>query len=108
MREEKSGKRYFGFSELAEAYGIKPQKKRTKDKKKLEKQRETFLNRHICETCGEKMTQVSYNVMSCCNPKCKGIKKETTDNEGNTRVTYLPSFHLLDEKGADIAYNIFD
>ena len=98
---------YTSFEELARAWGCKPTSKQTKDKKKLKNQQEDFCNRHKCKACGKPMTWVSGNVMACQNPGCKGIKKTRIDKEGNEVITYLPSYDLLSEKGAEIANNIF-
>ena len=111
MKELRLGKgytaQYSSFEELAKAYGCKPITKRTKDEKKLNKQREVFLSKHKCRACGEYMTYIpSSNVMTCTNEKCKGIKIKKSDSEGNTSVSYVIPFHLLDETGEEVATNI--
>ena len=99
---------YTSFTELAAAFGCRPVNKKTKDVKKLEKQREVFCGKHRCKACGQPMTWVEgTSTMVCSNDKCKGIKHTRTDADGNEIVTYLPSYDLLDELGTDIAYNIF-
>lgn len=99
---------YSSFEELAKAYGIPPVKKKTSDKDKLKKQQEKFCERHKCRGCGQPMEFLhGSNTMICKNPSCKGIKIERLDAEGNTFVSYLPSYDILDSKGADIANNIF-
>ena len=45
--------------------------------------------------------------MSCVNEKCKGIKMEREDADGNKIVSYIISYDLLDDTGAEIAQNIF-
>ena len=45
--------------------------------------------------------------MTCLNPLCKGIKITREDEDGNKIVTYMTSYDLLDNKGAEIAENIF-
>ena len=45
--------------------------------------------------------------MTCTNEKCKGIKLEREDKEGNKVVSYVTSYELLDSNGAEIAANIF-
>ena len=99
---------YFSLEECAKAWGCKPVTKQTKDKKKLESQREKFCAKHRCKACKQPMTWVNgTSVMSCQNPACKGIKHTRTDADGNEIVTYLPSYDLLDGLGAEIATNIF-
>lgn len=113
MKELRLGKgytaQYSSFEELAKAYGCKPVTKRTKDLNKLNKQREAFLSKHKCRGCGEFMTYFpDSNVMTCTNEKCKGIKIKKVDSEGNTTVSYIPSYHLLDDVGEEVAKNILD
>lgn len=100
---------YSSFEELAKAFGLKPIRKQTKDKEKLNKQREMFCSKHICSNCKQPMTWIGGNVMSCLNPSCNGIKHEQVINSdtGETKIWYSPSFDLLDERGASIAENIF-
>ena len=43
---------YTSLSGLREAFGLKPVIKKTKDEKRLSKQRESFLNKHKCKECG--------------------------------------------------------
>lgn len=107
MRIENNGIRYFGFTELAGAFNLKPFVKVTSDKEKLKDQRDKFVSKHKCRACGQPMEYIGGNQMVCKNPICKGIKVEKTDSEGNKIVNYLPSFSLLDTKGAEIASNIF-
>lgn len=101
---------YHSFGELAEALGLKPVHKVTKDKKKLEEQRERFVNRHKCKACGQPMVWVrGTNTMTCINPECKGIKVTRTNPEtGETTVSYITSYDVLDDLGATIAGNIFE
>lgn len=108
MRVEKSGTRYFGFEELASSMGIKPVSKVTKDKEKLAGQQERFVNRHKCRGCGQPMTWVGGNLMTCQNPNCKGIKFSKKNEEtGEEKVWHETSYDLLDELGETIAGNIF-
>ena len=54
------------------------------------------------------MTWVGGSMMTCKNENCKGIKIEEKDAEGNViRTEYLVPYDLLDEKGTEIATNIF-
>ena len=112
MRDFRMGRNttehYNSFEDCAKAFGCKPVVKRTKDEKKLEKQREVFTGKHICKACKNPMTWVEgTSTMVCANEKCRGIKTVRTDKDGNEIVTYLPSYDLLDEIGMEIAGNIF-
>lgn len=99
---------YTSFEEAGRAFGCRPVSKVTKDMKKLEKQRETFVGKHKCRSCGNPMTWVDgTSTMVCQNPACRGIKHTRTDSDGNEIVTYSPSYSLLDSTGTIIAENIF-
>ena len=99
--------RYTSLEEMGKAWGCKPVIKQTKDKEKLQKQREKFCGYHKCKACGEPMTYIGGSIMTCTNEKCKGIKLERKDADGNVIVTYLTSYELLDDHFAEIAENIF-
>ena len=99
--------RYTSLEEMAKAWGCKPVIKQTKDKEKLKKQRENFCGHYRCKACGEPMSYLGGSMMTCCNEKCKGIKHERKDVDGNTIVTYSVSYELLDDKFAGIAENVF-
>lgn len=107
MREEKSGNRYFSFSEVAEAFGVKPKKDNTSPEK-LNKLKNDFARRHVCRSCKHPLTWIGGSVMTCTNPECKGIKHVTKNEEGQDKVSYLTSYELLDEKGASIASRIYE
>lgn len=98
---------YSSFQELAEAYKIKPTSKVTKNKEKLKSQQEKFLKHYICKACHQPMTYIGDNIMTCTNPKCRGIKIERKNDDGTKTVNYFTSFSLLDEKSQDVAGNIF-
>lgn len=99
---------YTSFEELGKAWGCKPVIKQTKDKTKLEKQRENFCKSHLCPACKKPMVYIEgMNMLVCKNESCKGIKHEFVDNIGETKIYYTPSFNLLDEKSTEIATNIF-
>lgn len=100
--------KYSSMEELGVAYGFKPFKKRTKDENKLKAQRERFISKHRCKACGNPMTYIGGNIMSCQNERCKGIPITRFDLEGKEFIDYVPSYHILDDLGADIAKNIFD
>ena len=53
------------------------------------------------------MTWIGESMMTCMNEKCRGIKNEKTDAEGNVIVTYSTSYEILEDKYAEIASNIF-
>lgn len=97
---------YSSLEELREAYGLKPFVKRTNDANKLQKQQEVFCGKHKCKACGKPMVWTGGNVMTCQNPACKGIKVERETPEGKI-VSYVTSYDLLDDIGAEIAGNIF-
>lgn len=111
MKEFRTGsgtkEHYSSFEECAKAWGCRPLKKKTNDKKKLAKQKEDFCAKHRCKSCGQPMTYISGNCMTCTNDNCKGIKVEREDKEGNKIISYVVSYELLDSKGAEIAKNIF-
>lgn len=98
---------YTSLEELRANWGLKPIIKKTKDAERLQKQRENFCNRHRCKACGQPMSYIGGTAMTCTNEKCRGIKEERTDKDGNVIVTYSVSYSLLDDKGAEIAGNIF-
>lgn len=98
---------YTSLEEMAKAWGCKPIIKQTKDKDKLAKQRENFCNHYRCKACGEPMTYMGGSVMTCTNEKCRGIKHERKDADGNSIITYSVSYELLDDHFSDVAENIF-
>lgn len=100
---------YTSFEELRAAWGLSPVVKQTKDKAKLEKQRENFCKRHLCPACRQPMVYSGIgNQMVCKNEKCLGIKHEQKNSEtGEIKVYYSPAFEVLDDLGASIAENIF-
>lgn len=99
---------YTSLEDLRAAFGMEPFLKKTKDASKLVKQQENFGNKHKCKACGQPMTYMNGNVMTCTNPNCKGIEVKREDADGNVIVSYITSYDLLDDLGADIAKNIFN
>lgn len=99
--------RYTSLEELRKRFGLKPVVKQTKDKDKIQKQRENFCNHHKCKACGSPMIYLGESVMTCGNENCKGVKHERIDNEGNVIVTYSVSYELLNDHFKEIATNIF-
>ena len=75
--------------------------KQTTDKEKLESQRVKFAG--TCKLCSEPLSYITGNVLVCKNPDCKGIVK----NEGTEYEKAESYFRLLDEKGSEIAENLF-
>ena len=98
---------YTSLEEMRKAYGCKPVIKQTKDKEKLKMQRENFCKWHRCKACGEPMTYLGGSMMTCANEKCKGIKNEKKDKDGNVIITYSVSYEILDDKYEEMAKNIF-
>lgn len=98
---------YTSFEEAAAAWHCKPFSRKTKDENKLLKQQNDFCERHKCPACGQPMSFVGGSWMTCKNEKCKGIKDEYTDAEGNKITSYRVSCKQLDAKGAEIANVIF-
>lgn len=105
--DQRGNAHYSSFQELASAYNIKPVSRVTKDKEKLKSQQNKFQSRHRCRACGEPMSWIGDNIMTCCNPKCKGIKIKHKNEDGTESVGYITSYDLLDTEGADIAGVIF-
>ena len=97
---------YSSLEELGNAWGCKPKKK---DEKEIKKKQEKFLSHkdNKCKACGESMTWIGGSMMVCMNEKCKGIKVEKKDSEGNKTVTYETSYGLLKEELADYANYLF-
>lgn len=98
---------YTSLEDLRAAYGLKPFIKQTKDETKLQKQRENFCSHYRCESCGSLMTYIGSSVMACTNEKCRGIKRERKDADGNTIVSYSVSCEILDNHFSEVAENLF-
>ena len=95
MKNNKNGKTYYSFEDLAVAeFGLKPTRRVTRDKQKLASQRKKFLG--VCPYCKEPL-HYSYgtNVVSCVNEKCKGKKMITQNEDGSEEITYRPYFRIL-------------
>ena len=110
FRMDRNTKEYYtSFEEMGAAWGCRQFKKQTKDKQKLEKQREAFVNKHLCPACKKPMNFLyGSNILACVNETCKGIKHEVKNEEtGETKTWYTTAFDLLDERGSEIASNIF-
>lgn len=100
---------YSSFEEAARAWNCKPVNKKIKNEEKLNKLQEKFNQKpkHKCKACGEPLTYIGGNMLTCTNEKCKGIKVEKEDADGKKIVTYVTSYFLLDEKDAEFANVIF-
>lgn len=98
---------YSSFRELAKSMNLKPVTHVTKNEEKLKKQQDFFRSKHKCKACGNPMTWVGGNIMTCLEPSCRGIKITKEDDDGNKIISYVTSYKLLDNRGAEIASNIF-
>lgn len=109
MGRKEHSKVYKSFDDIRQQFGLKPVRMQTKDKEKLESQRKNFSSKHKCPACGCDLTYIDgTNVMVCKNPECEGIKREKKDStKEETKVWYDIPYHTLDQKGAEIAHNIF-
>ena len=107
MKNKDSGKIYYSFDEIGqELFGLKPHKRVTRDKQKLESQREKFLG--TCPYCKEPLTYVyGTNVLACNNEKCKGKKVVVTDDDGEKEI-YYPYYKILHDKGSIIGTTLFE
>lgn len=108
MSKRNNGNTYHSFDEYAqEVFGMKPYKKVTKDKQKLESQREKFLG--TCPFCKKPLKYVAgTNVLVCQNEECKGKKVNSHSDSDEEFTKYKPYYRILSEKGSMIAENIFD
>lgn len=109
MRNNTKQKTFDSLTDLRAEFGLNPIRYQTKNKKKLESQREHFSSKHVCPACGENMSYVQgTNVMVCTNKSCQGVEHKVVDEEsGEEKVWHSLSFHSLDDTGAKIASNIF-
>lgn len=97
---------YSSFSELAASMGL--QKPAKKNKKKIEYLQDRFNKKHKCKACGQPLVYMGGNIVTCTNPKCKGIKTTKKLDDGTETTVYLTSYELLDDVGTNIASRIFD
>lgn len=97
------------LEELRVAYNLPPLRRQTRDKKKLESQRQFFLSKHKCPACETEMVYIEdTNVMYCPNKHCNGFKKVSTDEETEEiTVDRSIAFDILDDKGSKIAKVLF-
>ena len=108
MNKKSGGKVYHSFDEIAEeVFGLKPYKRVTNDKQKLESQKEKFLG--TCPFCKEPLKYVyGTNVLVCENPKCRGKKIIIANSDGEESVIYKPYFKMISDKGLAIGTTIFE
>ena len=112
MREFRKAKdvteRYCSLEELRTGWGLSPVgKKRPKDEKILQEKRDKFLG--TCRVCKTPLTLINgCNVLACKNVECKGVKMTSQNEDGTERVWYIPVTRVLDERGFQIAENLFD
>ena len=100
--------RFTSMDELREAWQLKPlTTKKPNNEKRLKKVQEDFCSHHKCRACGKPMTWIGGDIMTCCNPQCRGIKVERTDEDGNKIINYITSYNLLSDHYAEIAETIF-
>lgn len=109
MSEKNLKGNYTSFADIRSEFGLKEIRTQTKDKKKLDEQRNKFRGKHICPACKQPMSYIDgTNLMVCSNSECNGIKHEEVNEEtGEKKVWYDVSYHNLDNVGAVIASNIF-
>lgn len=114
MNKEKNEKGtspvYTSFEDIREkVWGLPPLRKKNKDPEALKEQQEYFCGKKFnrCRACGQPMTYMGGNIMACTNENCKGIKIERKDEEGNTKVSYVTSYRLLNDFDAMKANNMF-
>jgi len=110
MKEFRKGKgvteRYTSLEALRESFGLEPVKTRTDNEEKLKAQREKFLGK--CRACKQTLTWVTgTSICACKNPNCKGVKMTGQNEDGTENVWYVPYTRTLDEKGMEIANNLF-
>ena len=108
MSKKSNGKTYYSFDEIGqELFGLKPYKRVTRDKQKLESQRTKFLG--TCPYCKQPLKYVyGTNVLACDNADCKGKKYTITGEDGEEKVVYKPFFKILSDKGLEIGSTIFE
>lgn len=108
MKRKSSGKIYYSFDEYAQdVFDMKPFKRVTNDKQKLESQREKFLG--TCPYCKQPTSYVyGTNVLVCKNENCKGKKITKKLEDGTEYVEYKPFIKILSDKRMDIGLTIFE
>jgi hypothetical protein len=95
---------YTSFEDMGKAYNCKP---KTKNEDKMKELQSKFIAKHKCKACDQPLTYIGGSVMTCTNEKCKGIKIEREDYEGNKIVSYVTSYELLKDNDSSYANYIF-
>ena len=97
---------YTSLEELRKGFGLKPVRKKTNDETKLKAQQEKLVG--VCKVCKKPLSWIEgTNVCACQNPECKGVKMTSTNEDGTERFWFVPVTRVLNEKGAEIATNLF-
>ena len=97
---------YSSFEEVLVAMGGKPKPRKTSNQEKLKKQQNHLTG--TCKACKQPLTWIrDTNVMVCQNPKCRGMKRTRVDETGKKEVYYVPVMRMVDERGINIAMNLF-
>lgn len=99
---------YSSFEDALIAIGGTPRPKKTKNKEKLKKQQDHLTG--VCRACKQPLTWIDgTNIVSCQNPGCRGLKRTRTNSEtGKKEIYYLPVYRILDDRGLNIAINLFE
>lgn len=100
---------YTSLEQMRDALDIPKMQKRSKNKDKLEADQSKFLG--VCRSCGKSLHYISgTNILVCNNESCKGRKLQPKSTEANSETTdekYVPVMRILNEKGTEIAENLF-
>ena len=98
---------YTSMEALREGWGLKPIKKKTNDENKLKAQQEKLVG--TCRVCKKPHVWIEgTNTLVCQNPDCKGMKMTSKNEEdGTEKVWFIPVTRLLNDKGTEIAMNLF-
>lgn len=100
---------YTSFEQMRVTLKIPKMQKRSKSKDKLESDKSKFLG--TCHACGESLHYIlGTNVLVCNNAMCKGRKLQSKSSDENSDVVddkYVPVMRILNEKGTEIAENLF-
>ena len=103
--KDNNNKVFHSFNEVASFLGFNRKEKKQKPK---EEQIIKFKQYHLCPACHKPMTYCGGNIMVCQTDGCKGMPHKFIDQEtGNEKVWYTACYHILDEKGENIAKNLF-
>jgi hypothetical protein len=107
MSKKSGGKIYYSFDEIGqEVFGLKPYTRVTRDKQKLESQREKFLG--TCPHCKQPLKYIyGTNILACENEKCRGRKITIVEEDGENYI-YKPYYKILSDKGSVIGTTIFE